>query len=348
VHHSLLDGVAALRLLQRSLSRDPDERDMRPPWVLRDGSGNSRPSSPFSPLKSLAAAARAVGDLVSLAPMAVRSLDEVLREQALPFQAPKSMLNVPITGARRFAAQSWSLERVRGVARKTDATVNDVVLAMCAGALRRYLIEHDALPERPLVAATPVSVRTDGRSVSAGVGMPTPPADRVNNNGAAWPESGAGPDADGDTAVGLILCSLATHLADDAARLIEISNAMRRGKEFYKGRSPLQITALSALPIMPLALYLLPAALRVSTPPFNLVISNVPGPSAPLYFNGARMQGLYPLSLPYEGQALNIAVTRYAGTLEFGLIGCRRSVPHLQRMLGHLEDSLVALESSIR
>jgi diacylglycerol O-acyltransferase len=79
-------------------------------------------------------------------------------------------------------------------------------------------------------------------------------------------------------------------------------------------------------------------------PPFNLVISNVPGPRSPLYYNGARLDGLYPLSIPVDGQALNITCTSYSDELAFGLTGCRRSVPHLQRLLGHLDDELNALE----
>ncbi|MQA26767.1 MAG: wax ester/triacylglycerol synthase family O-acyltransferase [Micromonosporaceae bacterium] len=334
VHHALLDGVSALRLLQRSLSADPDERGMPAPWAPRPGASDPADTVHYEaravsdiatlPLRGLAAAVRAVGgavgELVSLAPALARSVNDMLGEQAamLPFRAPKSMLNVPITGARRFAAQGWPLERIRAVGRAGDATLNDVVLAMCAGALRQYLLELGALPEQPLVAAVPVSLRR-GR---------------------------AGRDSAGGNAVGLILCTLATHLADPVARLIEISGSMRRGKQFYAGMSQSQITALSAIPIVSLALTPIPGMLRIAPPPFNLIISNVPGPPRPLYFNGARMQGVYPVSVPYEGQALNITVTSYAGSLEFGLVGCRRSVPHLQRMLGHLETALADLEKA--
>jgi hypothetical protein len=111
--------------------------------------------------------------------------------------------------------------------------------------------------------------------------------------------------------------------------------------------SRLQITALSALPLIPLAIGTIPGMTRITPPAFNVLISNVPGPRKPLYWNGARMQGVYPLSIPYEGQALNITVTSYAGSLEFGLTGCRRTVPHLQRLLGLLDEALEELEKSI-
>ncbi|MGH3736008.1 MAG: WS/DGAT/MGAT family O-acyltransferase [Micromonosporaceae bacterium] len=317
IHHALLDGVSALRLLQRTLSEDPDERDIPPPWAPRRES--SKPRSGASRSNPLFDAVRAVGELAGLGPAAVRVVNELMREQSgqLPFRAPRSMLNVPITGARRFAAQGWPLERIRAVGKAAGATVNDVMLAMCAGALRLYLLDEGALPDRPLVAAVPVSL-----------------------HGKAGVASGQG------NAVGLILCTLATHLDDAGARLSEIAAGMRRGKRLYAGLTAVQITALSAIPMVSLVVPQVPGVQRLSPPPFNVLISNVPGPRRPLYFNGARLQGIYPVSVPFEGQALNITVTSYVDDLEFGLTGCRRTVPHLQRLLTHLETALTHLEKA--
>jgi WS/DGAT/MGAT family acyltransferase len=325
IHHALLDGVSALRLLQRSLSDDPDERDMRPPWSPRiRTNGSQRPASgpDSSPLQGIRSAATAVRELAGLGPSAIRVINESFREQsaALRFRAPRSIFNVPITGARRFAAQGWPLDRIKNVRKAVSgATLNDVMLAMCSGALRRYLIDLDALPDRPLVAAIPMSLRTD---------------------------SAKSAESMGGNAVGIILCNLATDVEDPMTRLAEIRASMQRGKEIYHGLSPLQITALSALPMAPLAIATIPGALKITPPSFNVLISNVPGPHSSLYWNGARLTGIYPVSIPYEGQALNITVTSYAGNLQFGLTGCRRSVPHLQRLLGHLEDSLTELEKA--
>lgn len=317
VHHALLDGVSALRLLRRALSEEPGERDMRPLWSHRLHAAGTAPRERAP--GGLHAAARVVRELAGLGPAVVRYLDQALREQAatLPFEAPRSMFNVRITGARRFAAQGWPMERVRAVGEAAGATVNDVMLAMCAGALREYMGEQGCLPDKPLVAAVPISLR--GESAD-----------------------------DGGNAVGIILSTLATDLDDAGARLAAITESMRRGKRFYRGMSQLQVTALSAIPFAPLAGALLPGAMRLTPPPFNLLISNVPGPPNPLHWNGARMLGLYPVSVPYEGQALNITVTSYAGSLEFGLTGCRRSVPHLQRLLVHLETALADLEKAVR
>jgi diacylglycerol O-acyltransferase len=327
IHHALLDGVSALRLLQRSLSEDPDERDIRPPWSPRirtDGSQRPASSPDSSPLQGIRSAATVVRELAGLGPSAIRVLNESFREQsaALRFKAPRSIFNVPITGARRFAAQGWPLDRIKSVRKAVSgATLNDVMLAMCAGALRRYLIDLDALPDKPLVAAIPMSLRTDAAKSATEGTM-------------------------GGNAVGIILCNLATDVEDPMTRLAEIRASMQRGKEIYHGLSPLQITALSALPMAPLAIATIPGALKITPPSFNVLISNVPGPHSPLYWNGARLTGIYPVSIPYEGQALNITVTSYAGNLQFGLTGCRRSVPHLQRLLGHLEDSLTELEKA--
>jgi diacylglycerol O-acyltransferase len=314
LHHSVMDGVSGLRLLQRALSESPDEKIDEPFWTMRRKRSGAAGGG-MGLLGLPGAAARGVVDLVKLTPTVVRMAEQAVREQAtvLPLQAPRSMLNVPITGSRRFAAQSWPLEKIRAVGKASGTTVNDVVLAMCSGALRAYMRELDALPDAPLIAMTPVSLRRD-------------------DNG----ESG--------NAVGTILCNLATHLDDPAERLAAIHESMQQGKELFSGLNQVQATAISAAMMSPMLLGMVSSELtRVAPPPFNLVISNVPGPRRPLYWNGARLAGIYPLSIPIAGQALNLTVTSYVDNMEFGLTGCRRSVPHLQRLLTHLDDSLEEL-----
>ncbi len=314
LHHAVMDGVSGLRLLQRSLSPTADEStpafwSPRPRKPRTESGGSNLLGMPL-------AAARGVSDLARLTPTVLRLANQALREHAatLPMQAPKSMLNVPITGARRFAAQSWPLEQVRAVGKAAGATVNDVVLAMCSSALRAYLLELGALPDAPLTAMTPVSLRSEDSGEDTG------------------------------NAVGTILCNLATNVEDPVERLAAIHESMQRGKDLFGGLNQLQATAISAAMMAPLTLSMAPGVLaQLAPPPFNLIISNVPGPKAPLYFNGARLTGVYPLSIPTNYQALNITVTSYVDNLEFGLIGCRRSVPHLQRLLTHLDDSLAEL-----
>jgi diacylglycerol O-acyltransferase len=143
------------------------------------------------------------------------------------------------------------------------------------------------------------------------------------------------------------MCNLATHTADPAVRLATVHRSMEDGKEFLNTLTPLQILAMSAIGLTPLALWPVLGLTGTARPPFNLVISNVPGPRQPLYWNGARLDGLYPLSIPLDGQALNITCTSYSDEIAFGLTGCRRSVPHLQRLLGYLDEDLAALEHAV-
>jgi diacylglycerol O-acyltransferase / wax synthase len=311
-HHSLIDGVSALKLMGRTMSTDPDDRELLAIWSLprrRHSTSRSR----WQTLTQIAGSIAAFGpSTLSLARAAL-----VEQQLTLPFAAPRTMLNVPIGGARRCAAQSYSLDRVKNIKRAAGVSVNDVVLAMCAGALRYYLLDQHALPDTPLVAMVPISLRTKEEADSGG------------------------------NMVGTILCNLATDVDDPANRLDTIHESMRGNKEVFSQLPRLQAMALSAFLMAPMALAVIPALGSSAPPPFNIVISNVPGPTEPLYWGGARLDGNYPMSIALDGQALNITVVNNAGNLDFGLVGCRRSVPHLQRLLGHLESSLKDLERAV-
>jgi len=311
-HHSLIDGVSALRLMQRSLSTDPDDPELQAIWSLPRREKQSHPSD-----RSWWQALRqTVGSVAAFGPSTLSLARAALVEQqlTLPFAAPRTMLNVPIGGARRAAAQSYSLDRIKAIKRAAGVTFNDVILAMCSGALRYYLLDEQALPDTPLVAMVPVSLRTAEEADSGG------------------------------NMVGSILCSLATDVEDPAKRLEAISESMRGNKKVFSELPRLQAFALSAFMMAPLGLAALPGFVSSAPPPFNIVISNVPGPTEPMYWGGARLEGNYPLSIALDGQALNITLVNNADNIDFGLVGCRRSVPHLQRLLGHLESSLKDLE----
>ncbi|MFC8046076.1 wax ester/triacylglycerol synthase family O-acyltransferase [Nocardia sp. NPDC057353] len=309
MHHALIDGVTAQRLLQRTLALDPTEPG-NVPWNVprRTKDGEAKGGGVFG----------AARELVSMAagPTLARLVGKtVLKQQvAMPFDAPRTMFNVPIAGARRIAARSWPLERLQQVRKATGATMNDVVLAMSAGAVRSYLLDHDALPDKPLIAMVPMSLRSPGE-----------------------------PDSDG-VKVGAMLCNLGTDRTDPVARLQVISESMRASKAAYDSLSAIQAMAVSALMLSPLAVTLVPGLIPWTSPPFNLVISNVPGTRKPLYWNGARLDAAYPLSIPFDGQAMNITLAGTGDNLDFGLVACRRTVPDLERMLDHLETALKELE----
>lgn len=319
VHHALFDGVAATREARKSLSEDPAQRDMPPMWARpraqreRTDEALANAQSPVRALlKSASANARILPGLAS-------GLKDLLRRSrhdltdATPYQAPPTLFNVRISSSRRFAAQSYAFARIKKVGKKFGATVNDIALAMCAGALRQYLIAHDGLPAHPLIAMVPVSVRA-----------------------ADGPEDG--------NAVAVILANLATQIADPAERMKAIVASTQRAKERAASQTAVEQMAYAAAALGPMAGTSLLGLDRVR-PAFNLVISNVPGPSKPLYLNGARLDEAYPVSIPIDGQALNITLTSYVDQIAFGFTACRRAVPAMQRLLDFTEAALAELEA---
>ena len=251
----------------------------------------------------------------------VKTISKGLKNEtsALSLYAPRTIFNQSITGSRRFAAQDWPIERLRGIGKATGATLNDVVIAMCSGAMRTYLLELDALPEAPLVAMVPVGLNAKQSQVAS---------------------------AEGGNAVGSIMVQMATDKHDPADRLASIHRSMKDGKEALSSMTPVQILAMSALGQAPAILTPMLRMQGLVRPPYNVIISNVPGPRTTHYWNGAELTGTYPLSIPINGMALNITCTSYDGKMAFGLTGCRRTVPHLQRLLTYLDDEVAALEKA--
>jgi WS/DGAT/MGAT family acyltransferase len=148
--------------------------------------------------------------------------------------------------------------------------------------------------------------------------------------------------------VGALLCNLNTDVPDPAKRLELINLSMRNGKRLFSELTPLQALLVSAVNVAQLGISPIPGVVNNTRPPFNLVISNVPGPRKQMYWNGAQLDGIYPASVLLDGQAVNITLTSIGDNLCFGVTGCRRSVPHLQRILLHLDTALVELEAAVK
>ena len=326
LHHSLVDGISAMRLLQSILSSDPDDRGMPAPWANRPRSSKAGKAQEAADLHSsgetVSALRTALGisaDAAGIPKALVKTLNKSLRNETstLALYAPRTILNTEITASRRFAAQDWPIQRLRAIGKATGTTLNDVVLAMCSGALRTYLTELDALPDTSLIAMVPVGLHARSRTTSSG-----------------------------GNAVGSIMVKLGTDLPDAESRLKAIHASMRDGKDALSSMTPLQIQAMSAVGQVPAILPTLLGMTSLVKPAYNLVISNVPGPRTTQFFNGAELLGTYPLSVPIDGNALNITCNSYADQMAFGLTGCRRTVPHLQRILTYLDDELAALEKA--
>ncbi|MGB0221482.1 MAG: WS/DGAT/MGAT family O-acyltransferase [Sinimarinibacterium flocculans] len=318
VHHALVDGYTGVQLLSRSLSHRADERDT-PMFFTRKPPARERAAAttPVPTLSALLALAREQAGSTRTITRALGNTLSRKRRGALvsPLQAPKSILNQRISRNRRFATQQFDVARLKSVARRLDGTLNDLVLALCGAALRRLLCEQGELPDAPLTAMLPVNIR---------------PKD----------------DPGGGNAVGAILASLATDVADPLERFGAIVASTRVAKAQLEGMTRAAIMQYSAVLMSPMLLSQIPGAVGRVRPAFNLVVSNVPGPTKPLYFRGAHMDAYYPLSIPFHGYGLNVTVMSYLETLNFGFIGCRDTIPHLQRLAVYSLEALEELEAS--
>lgn len=320
MHHSLVDGIGGMRMLARMLSPDPASRTQLPPWAVGARRSERRDAlgSPWQAaldgvrvqLKTVPGVTRAFGEIVR---EAVRQEE---KDWALPFSGPRSAFNGKVSGQRRFATQHYSLERVRRIAKAADVTVNDVFLEICAASMRRYLGEINALPDKPLTAGVPVSVR---------------PAD----------DHGAG------NAISFIIANLNTHIDDPLQRLHAIHDSAQAAKQHLQQLPKADINNYTTLFMAPFMAQLLSGLGGHLRPMFNLTVSNVPGPDRTLYFNGAKMEQMYPVSLLAHGQALNITAVSYAGQFNVGFTGCREALPSMQRLSVYAGEALDALERDL-
>jgi WS/DGAT/MGAT family acyltransferase len=334
VHHALVDGFSAVKLLARSLSVDPDDdsnpfffsvrptpRDPVPP--------EARPlveqvvSRVTSPVTGAAKVASGVLGAGATAARAVARLElargEDLADLRGPRSAPHTILNAPTGRSRRFATQQYETERLTGIAKAAGGTLNDVVMAICGGGLRAFLLEQGALPEKSLVAFMPVNIRAPG-------------------------------DEGGGNKVGALLATLGTDVEDPVERLQAVIRSTSQAKGQMKGMDQLAALAYSGYLLAPVANQAISAVLGLASNPlptaFNVCLSNVPGPREALHMRGARLEAVFPMSIPLHGMALNITMESYAGKLCFGFIGCRDAVPHLQHLAVHTGEALEALEEA--
>lgn len=322
IHHSLVDGYTGNKILERSMSTDPSLRDQ--PLFFNVGPQkkprSEAPRASRNPIVSVLGGA--VGGAQSLLNVGkalyntqIRS-DEEYGDIANSFQAPHSILNKHISRNRRFATQVYSFDRLKNIGTKHGATVNDVALAIIGGGLRAFLDQLGELPAKPLIAFLPVNIR---------------PKD----------------DVGGGNAVGTILATMGTDIEDPVERLKTITASTKAAKRQLQDMSQTEVLAYTAGLMAPTVLQLASAMTGVRGPlpfTFNLCVSNVPGPRETLYLNGSRLEATYPVSIPMHGMALNITLESYADTMNFGFIGCRDALPHLQRLAVYTGDALDELD----
>jgi WS/DGAT/MGAT family acyltransferase len=325
VHHAAIDGLSGAEITATLLDPSPESVTTPP----------ERPWEPdrVSPLElgraavgELARQPRTVARLASRTVGSARALRRRNRSEGAapppaPFSAPRTSLQTAVSAHRRIAFAEASLDKVKTVKNTFGGTVNDVILAMCAGALRSLLAARGEHPERSLVAAVPVSVRSEEQRGAMG------------------------------NQVSAMLVSLASTVEDPVERLRAISTGSAQAKaqdrvfgvqelaEWTEVLSPGVVSRTARMASRLKVLERLP-------PLFNVIVSNFPGPAFPLYFAGSHMLAAYPMGPVTDGGPLNITVQSYMGTLFFGLVACRDAVPEVWDVARYLDDTLTELSKA--
>ena len=325
IHHSLVDGVAGLRLMLKSMAETSEESLGRPaPWEMQPAGVRST-SVTGAAVENASAMMNLLRGGITSTPAVARHVQQMVSDLrahhphvVTSFQAPNCVLNSRIAGSRRFAAQSYSTPRIKRIARTVGATTNDVALALCGAALRSYLLEMNALPDEPLVAVVPVSVRKEDAQSGEPMG----------------------------NQVASALANLGTHLADPIARVRLVKGSMDYNKQMLSGMSSAQIMAYTAATMAPAIATLLPG-ISQHRRAANVVISHVRGPQVDTYWQGCKLDGMYPASLVLSGFALNITLISRHDNIDFGILACRRTLPSAQRLLMHLQTAIEELEQAL-
>ncbi|WP_432863946.1 wax ester/triacylglycerol synthase family O-acyltransferase [Microbispora rosea] len=349
VHHCAIDGVSGSEILTALLDPSPQPRRVEAPPAAPAPASPQVPGllamlagaitrSIVQPVEALCSLARTAADLDAI-PVVAALPDARLVAQAAralagdarplpetpPLVAPRTPFNGPISGEREVALGSVPLAEVRRVARAFGMGPNDVVMTLCASALRRWLLAHDALPDRPLVAAVPVALRS---RPSAGAGGPSPDAadGRVGNR------------------ISAMITPLATDVASPGERLAAVRSALAAAKRRFAVSHRTWLDDVCAMVPSAFAALATPVVFRlagVAGAGVNLIVSNVPGPRLPLYLCGARMLAYHPLSVVTDATGgISITCASYDGRLDFGVVACPSRLPDVRSMIGHLREAM--------
>jgi WS/DGAT/MGAT family acyltransferase len=321
-HHAAIDGVSGAELIAAMVDLEPDAGDPQPPehpWQP-----DAEPSELALVADSLATLARQPFRGIRSTQRLVRALlrDQLSRRSGSGVtgftDAPKTVFNVGVTPHRRVELFDLPLDDIKAVKNATGTKVNDVILAVCGGALRQYLLRHHSLPDQPLVAFVPLSTRPDDQR------------DALGNQ------------------VSVVFSTLATDVADPLGRLRAISGAMAAAKEQHNAVGAATLTdwteiggpTVAALAGRVIDRLGVNQRLRAGG---NVVVSNVPGPPIPLYVAGAPITAIYPLGPVADGNALNITVMSHLDQVHVGLSADRETVPDLPDLVDDLTAALAEL-----
>ena len=345
IHHSVVDGVSGNEILSVLLDPSPEGRELPPPPPQPAGErvpgdlemlGRGIAGLPRQPLRALRAMPSTLPNLTDLpganafpgGPQLSSALGHARRAlgsdedpsvlEVTTARPPRTSFNGPISAHRRFALGSLSLDTVKAIKNRVGVSVNDVVVTLCAGALRTWLEERDELPPEPLVAMVPVSVRSDEERGTFG--------NRIST----------------------MVVPIPTDEPDPLDRLRRTHELLRSAKDRHRALpADLLTDATSFIPpaVMALAARTTVDVLGRTRPPLNLVISNVPGPREPLFCAGARLEAHYPVSAIVDGVGLNITVLSYRDHLDFGIIADRDQVDDVWSLIAGMDVALAELDS---
>jgi WS/DGAT/MGAT family acyltransferase len=342
IHHSVIDGLSGAEIMGVLLDLAPEAREVEvpvdaPPGEQQPGDlemlGRGLLGVPRYPLRLLRSLPSALPNLDETAFSTLPGADTVARlserlgrtvrregevVERMNLKPPRTSFNARISPHRRFVFGQLSLDDIKTVKNEYGYTVNDVIVSMCAGAVRRWLVEHEELPADPLVAQIPISVRAEHEAGTYG------------------------------NRIVLMHAPLFTNIEDPVARLHKTHEALRTMKERHRALPADLLKDVNHF--VPPAVFSRAAratfALSTSAPgrpSWNLVISNVPGPQFPLYCAGARLEANYPVSVITDGMGLNITVMSYCGHCDFGIVADRDQMPDVWNLIDWLGDALEEL-----
>ena len=321
-HHSAIDGMGAMGMITRWLSDDPLASNGYGPWSMENNykenakkKGGAEKNILSRSLDVIREQANATVELSNAVYHMSKPSENPEGGMSSAINTPKTRFNTRITQQRRVATQLYDVSRFKALSKATGATINDVCLAVLGAATRRYLLELDALPEKPLVASIPIALpRPDGKPGNAVAGF---------------------------------VCPLETDKSDPKHRIQTINAVTSRTKKQLNGMSLKALNQFSFMGVAPLMLSQMAGIGKVIPPLFNLVVSNVVAPQKKLYLKGSELEALYPISLLFDGYALNVTIVGYSDKVAMGFVGCRAATPSLQRLAVYTGDALEELEKAV-
>lgn len=308
VHHALVDNVNGIHMMLSSLDGSARRRNMPALWSQPLNAAAERSDNTEVEDDLLA---ELMGSVTAIGKAGLSFFSK--QSDSGNGGTPRSTLNRRINAQRRIATQRIETSRIEQLAQATDSTVNEILAYLCSSSLRRFFKEYNALPDESLIAALPVSLKER--------------SERLPGN-----------------AIAGLRVALGTDVGNPLTRLAAIKQSMQGVRRERANLPEDAATAYVLMRAAPIYASQLPRLGRLVPPPFNLSVSNTPGPGKPQYFNGARLESIYPLSPLMQFSALSIDCVSYAGSLDVGFTGARDTLPHLQRLAVYLGKALAELE----